>query len=182
MGVKTATAILFATVALLSVPAAGSDKANSMTERTVATADANAVRAVVEAMNLAISERDLPRLADLFADGAVDVRLFPAHSFGGPPPEDQMRVEAVNLKDRWHTIAPILFASTASYTRQAADIAVHVDNDLGLAWVDTQTRMVPLGEGAQVHMNRFTEICILRRQDDGWRIVAVTNNRQDVPR
>lgn len=179
MRCTNATAILLATAVLLSLSGAATELENSVGERPAAATDANAVRAVVEAMNQAISDGDLPRLVELFADGAVNVDLFPAHSFDGAPPAGAKRVEAVDLADRWRTIGPILFSSTASYTRRVADMAIHVDKDLALAWADIETRMSPLGEGAQVQTNRFKEICILRHDDEGWRIVAVTKNRQD---
>lgn len=182
MRYTNARAILLAIAVLPSLPAAGAETAGPAPERRATTADANDVRAVVEAMNQAISDADLPRLVGLFADGAVNVDLFPAHSFDRAPPAGTKRVEAVDLADRWRTIGPILFSSTGSYTRRVADMAIHVDKDLALAWADIETRMSPLGEGAQVQTNRFKEICILRRDDEGWRIVAVTKNRQDVQR
>ena len=142
-------------------------------------ADSKAIRQVVEMMNRAITERDLPKLIGTFAEGAIRVDSFPAHRFIAPDPEQQMNVQTADLKARWETVAPILFSTTEFYRRKVVDTSVHVDADLAVAWVDIETETLSKEQDAKIAKNAFKEICVLRRETDGWKILVMTNNRQD---
>ncbi len=156
-----------------------SSSATASAQASVSGEDVAAVRSLVESINRAITERNLEQLLDTFADGAVRVDAFPAHRFGAAASGDDEKVEAVDLERRWRTVAPILFSTTRSYERRIQDMDVHVDRDLAVAWVAIETAMSPVGEETMIGRNAFKEIYLLRRYDDGWKIVALTNNRRD---
>lgn len=139
--------------------------------------DLEQIRGVVDTMNRAVTERDLPRLLSTFAEGSVTIDLFPAHRYGAATGEDAVKTAA--LQERWQAVAPILFATTKVYHRTVRAMDVHIDGGMAVAWLDVETETLPAAEGATSKTNRFREICILRRYDAGWRIVTMTNNRHD---
>lgn len=160
-------------------PTPSTTTAESAAESAASDQDAAAVRTLIESANQAISERDLERLLATFAEGAVRVDAFPAHRFGAAASGADETVKAVDLADRWKAVAPILFSSTSLYQRRIRGMDVHIDNDLAVAWVVIETAMLGVGEETAAAANRFREIYILRREDDGWKLVAITNNRRD---
>ncbi|GAB4355878.1 MAG: hypothetical protein Kow006_22600 [Gammaproteobacteria bacterium] len=130
-------------------------------------------------MNRSVSERNLPGILKTFAEGAVMVDLFPAHKYGAVAETERDIVKAVALNKRWQAVAPVLFATTKVYRRKVDIVDLHIDNAMAVAWLDVETETLPVKEGATTKINRFKEICILRRYDDGWKIVTITNNRHD---
>lgn len=138
-----------------------------------------AIRTVLDTMNRAITEKDLPLLLGTFAEGSVKVDLFPAHQFG-PAEVKQEQPKVVDLHQRWETVAAILFTTPQNYSRHVRGLSVHVDGELAVAWLDIETESSAATGSSVVKRNRFKEICILRRQENGWKIVALTNNRQDI--
>ena len=141
--------------------------------------DAVEVRGVIETMNRSVSERNLPGILKTFAEGSVKVDLFPAHKYGAAAEPESDIVKTVTLNKRWQAVAPILFATTKVYKRKIDVVDLHIDKGMAVAWLDVETETLSVKEGATTKFNRFKEICILRRYDDGWKIVTVTNNRHD---
>jgi hypothetical protein len=137
------------------------------------------VKRVLHTMNDAITSRDLPGLLATFAEGSIQVDLFPARKYGGAAEEDDNVVKTVNLSERWQAVAPILFSRMKSYKRVIRDMEVSVDKGMAVAWLDLETEALSAKEGAVVKTERFKEICILRRYGDAWKIVTITNNRHD---
>ncbi len=163
--------VIVAAFSMMSMLAAGVASAEE--------GDAAQVRGVVEMMNRAVTERDLPRLLSSFAEGSVNIDLFPVHRYSAATGEGNDAVKTANLHERWQAVAPILFATTKVYRRTIRAMDVHVDRGMAVAWLDVETETLSTKEGATTKTNRFSEICILRRYDDGWKIVALTNNRRD---
>ncbi len=143
-------------------------------------ANRNEIRQVIETMNRAVSERNLPVLLSTFADGSIKVDLFPAHKYSAAATEEGDAVKTVKLDERWQSVAPILFATTKIYDRKVKIREVLIDKGMAVAWLDIETKTLSVKEGASIKYNRFKEICILRHYDQGWKIVALTNNRHDL--
>ncbi len=139
-----------------------------------------AARQVIEQMNRYVSERKLPELLRLFAEDAIKMDLYPKLSYGEKTTKDSNKVKTTGLKQRWQSVAPILFSTTKIYRRSIKNIDIHIDKGLAVAWLDIETESLSAKPGATSKFSRFKEICILRHYDDGWKIVALSNNRHDI--
>lgn len=139
-----------------------------------------AIKQVIERMNRAVTERDLPELLATFAEGSINLDLFPARKYGASPENEGGSVKTTPLHQRWQVIAPVLFSRTKEYQRTVRDMEVQLDKNMAVAWLDLETRTLPATEDATAETDRFKEICILRRSGDQWKIVAITNNRHDI--
>ena len=149
------------------------------TPAAAASDDAAQIGDLIDRMNRAISERNLDALLSTFADGGVKVDLFPAHQFGSAAETASDTVRTADLQQRWRAVTPILFNTTRIYQRTADIVDLHIDRGLAVAWLEISTEILSIEPNARQQNNRFMEICILRRYDDGWKIVALSNNRHD---
>ncbi len=138
------------------------------------------VRQVIEQMNRFVTDRKLPELLKLFAEDSIKVDLFPMRSYGKKEAKGNNKVKTTTLEQRWQAVAPILFSSTKFYRRSVKNMELHIDKGLAVAWLDIETETVSRKQDATRKFNRFKEICILRRYQDGWKIVVLSNNRHDI--
>lgn len=127
--------------------------------------------AVVTSFNRAVTDRDMERLLAHFAEGGVQFNLRPSH---GGLPTGPLTSE---LNARWRMVGPVLFSATRSYTRDAEVIDVREAGDVATVWVNVATRTV-LASNGEASTEAFTEVYLMVRTGDGWRIAAVADNRQ----
>jgi len=130
------------------------------------------VTAVVQAFNAAVSTRDLDGMLATFADGAVKFSLRPAHT--GLEKEPGI---STDLRTHWSTIAPVLFSTMKSYRRSAAIVDIHTDGDVASVWTQITTESTGLRSG-QVRRGGFSELYVIVRTPDGWKIGAMADNRR----
>jgi len=153
---------------------AGAVKAETVNHDVQAT---TAVQSVVQAMNQAITQRNMEALLATFASGAVKLDLYRAHAYDKVTKPGQV----ADLAERWKTVTAILFASTRVYERKVENMQVHLDKGMAVVWATIATRTEYFKSRAEPKTNRYSEIYVLRLIEDTWKIVAVTNNRQEMP-
>lgn len=128
------------------------------------------VEKVVLTFNESFVQKDLETMLAQFADGSVRIDLFQAHRFGAKP-DSELAVQASPLADRWRSVAPIIFASATKYERLVDQMQIQVDGDMAMVWASIRT--VSSSE------TRFTEVYLLKKYPAGWKIAAMSNNRQE---
>ncbi len=143
----------------------------------VAVAAANAQSpgpaAVVEAMNAAITARDLPAVKRYFAPGGVQFSLRPAHTgLGGAAAGLTTPLEA-----HWSMIGPVLFGATKSYEREVEVLDARVEGEVATVWTRTRTRTVR-GTPPVTKQDEFVEIYLLVRTGGEWKVGAIADNRR----
>jgi hypothetical protein len=74
-------------------------------------------------------------------------------------------------------IGPVLFSATSSYSRTPKVIDAHVDGDVATVWVQTSTKTV-LSSSGEASTENFSELYLLFKTEQGWRIAGVVDNRQ----
>jgi len=126
---------------------------------------------VVTAFNRAVTDRDMDSLLAHFLDGGVQFNLRPSH--GGL----QAGPLTSELHARWSMVGPVLFGATTAYTRDAEVVDVHAAGEVATVWVNVTTETV-LASNGKSSTEAFTEVYLLVRTDDGWRIAGVADNRQ----
>ena len=134
-----------------------------------------AVRQVVNDMNQAITKRDNQALFATFAEGAVKLDLYRPHAYNKTFEPGKV----VDLKQRWQAVTSILFTSTRVYERKVKDMQVHLDDGLATVWATIATRTEYQKPNTEIKTNQYSEVYLLRLVGDAWKIVAMTNNRQD---
>ncbi len=149
---------------------------------TVSSSDYAEIKDVIDIMNDSVTSRDLNGVLNTFADGAINIELFPAKKYGETKTDKPIPVKTRTLGERWKSIAPILFGTTKKYLRKATIADLLVDGNLAVARLDVETEALSSKEGAIAKQASFREICILRRYDNGWKIVTLTNNLHDEAR
>ena len=82
-----------------------------------------------------------------------------------------------DIVKHWSTIAPVVIASTSTYSRQVEIIDAEVHGDVATVWTQTSTEAVALNSD-QKKTNSFTEVYLLIATADGWKIAAIADNRQ----
>ncbi len=82
-----------------------------------------------------------------------------------------------DIVKHWSTIAPVVIASTSTYTRQVEILDAEVHGDVATVWTQTSTEAVALNSD-QKKTNSFTEVYLLIATADGWKIAAIADNRQ----
>jgi len=105
------------------------------------------------------------------AEGGQQFTLRSSHA--GVNPENL----TAGLVEYWSTIVPVLFASTTTYAREAKILNSHVEGDVATVWTQTSTASVRIGTDETVS-NNFTEVYLLVKTADGWKIAAIADNRQ----
>lgn len=126
--------------------------------------------AVVQAFNQAISSKNLEGALGLMAEGAVQFTLRPAHA----GVTDSTKISG-DLATHWRTIGPVLFGVTATYRRTPKIITARTDGDLATVWVQMSTATEE--RGGQRRQDSFSELYVLARVGDSWRIAAMADNR-----
>jgi len=127
--------------------------------------------AVVTTFNEAISNRQLETLLGLFAPGAVQYALRPAHA-GMPAPE---KITS-DLTVHWRTIGPVLFSVTDLYTRTPEIIDTRVSTELATVWARITTRSRDRN-ATDERSETFSEVYLLVNKGDGWKIGGIAENR-----
>ncbi len=126
----------------------------------------------VQAFNQALSKHDLNAALALIAAGSVQFTLRSAHSdipSGGPGSVTS------DLKTHWSTVGPVVFGSTASYSRIPQVVNTRIDGDLATVWTNTATETV--GKNGSKRTDSFSELYMLVHTASGWQIGAVADNR-----
>ncbi|MFV2003450.1 MAG: hypothetical protein ACC619_10775 [Paracoccaceae bacterium] len=89
-------------------------------------------------------------------------------------PPDKLQSEIAGY---WTLIAPMQFASTSSYQREVEILDARADGDIATVWTRTRTQSTRLGS-TEPQANAFTEVYLLIRTPDEWKIAANADNRQ----
>jgi ketosteroid isomerase-like protein len=133
---------------------------------------AQAAEAVVHSFNAAFARKDIEGLVAHFVDGGVQFDLRPAHA-------DQTAPQNLTqeLKERWYGVTPILFAATKSYTRTVQVVDSRASADMATVWTKTTAAMV-MPDSDKASSNTFTEVYMLVRTPQGWKIGAMMDNRE----
>jgi len=127
--------------------------------------------AVVSSFNQAITARDMDAAMAHFAPGGVQFNLRPSHGGLDTGPL------TAELEARWRMIGPVLFSATSSYTRTPKIVDTRVDGDVATVWVETSTNTV-LSNSGEASSENFSELYLLLKTEQGWRIAGVVDNRQ----
>ena len=126
--------------------------------------------AVVQAFNQAISSKNLEGALGLMAEGAVQFTLRPAHAGVA----DSAKISG-DLATHWRTIGPVLFGVTATYRRTPTIVTARTDGDLATVWVQMSTATEE--RSGKQRQDSFSELYLLARVGDSWRIAAMADNR-----
>ncbi|MAF84608.1 MAG: hypothetical protein QGH93_06600 [Gammaproteobacteria bacterium] len=123
------------------------------------------------AFNAAFMAKDKEAAIATLAQGGAQFTLRSQHE---DAPPDSLQSEIAGY---WTLIAPVLFASTSSYQREVEILAARADGDVATVWTNTRTTSTRLGS-AEADLNAFTEVYLLIKTPDGWKIAAIADNRQ----
>ena len=127
---------------------------------------------VVLSFNEAVTTREeLDDIVAHFAAGGVQFTLRPSHQ--GITPEGLTS----ELIAHWSGVAPILFAATSAYSRQAEILDTHVEGTVATVWTRIQTQTT-LADATETSSESFTEVYMLIETPEGWKIAAIADNRQ----
>ena len=125
----------------------------------------------VRAFNAAFMAGDKDALVATLAEGGAQFTLRSQHE--EMPPE---KVQS-EISEYWTVIAPVLFASTSSYQREAEIVDTRINGDIATVWTKTSTVSTRIG-ATKPDRNAFTEVYLLIRTPEGWKIAAIADNRQ----
>jgi len=126
---------------------------------------------VVQAFNDAISNGKVDSARQHLAPGGVQFTLRSMHDGVGPA---QLTTP---LTDHWSMILPVIFSSTAHYTRSVEILSAESFGDIATVWADVTT--VSQRQGAsQAQTSEFTEVYLLIAGPDGWKVASIADNRQ----
>jgi len=133
-------------------------------------AEALGPEATVVSFNQTITSRDTDKLGGHFANGGVQFTLRPSHK--GLATQGL----TADLGQHWSTIAPVLFAATSSYTREAEILESRVQGDIATVWARISTETVPVSSEERTS-ETFTEVYLLLNTGSGWKIFGMADNR-----
>ena len=125
---------------------------------------------VVESFNASVTNRDLDAMVTHFMPGGVQFTLRPSHA--GLASETL----TTELTTHWPMVAPVLFAVTSAYIRQAEILEETVRGDVATAWARISTESTRTGE-QKSRAESFTEFYLLVSTPDGWKIAGIVDNR-----
>jgi ketosteroid isomerase-like protein len=127
--------------------------------------------AAVQSFNAAFGRKDIDGLVAHCIDGGVVFDLRPAHA-------DQSAPQSLTqeLKEKWYGVTPILFAATASYTRNVEIIDSRATEDMATVWTKTTATTV-MPKSGKPSTNSFNEVYFLVHTPKGWKIGAMMDNR-----
>jgi ketosteroid isomerase-like protein len=138
---------------------------------TLASAASAGPEDTVKAYNAAFSAKDKDAVVATLAEGGAQFTLRSQHE-EAPPESLQSEISAY-----WSLIAPVLFASTSSYQREIEITDAKASGDIATVWTNSKISSTRLGSD-EVSVNEFTEIYLLIRTADGWKIAAIADNRK----
>jgi ketosteroid isomerase-like protein len=125
---------------------------------------------VVKSFNASITNRDTDEMVKHFVAGGVQFTVRPSHS--GLAPANLTS----ELVAHWSMVAPLLFAVTSAYIRQAEILEENVQGDVATVWARISTESTRAGE-EQSRAESFTEFYLLVSTTDGWKIAGMVDNR-----
>ena len=125
----------------------------------------------VLAFNAGFAAKDKDAVVATLAEGGAQFTLRAQHE-DAPPESLQSEISAY-----WTLIAPVLFASTSSYQREVEILDTQINGDIATVWSNTRTNSTQLG-ATKPSLNAFTEVYLLVKTPDGWKIAAIADNRQ----
>jgi ketosteroid isomerase-like protein len=125
---------------------------------------------VVKSFNASVTNRDTDAMVSHFAAGGVQFTLRPSHA--GLAPADLTS----ELVAHWSLIAPVVFAATSAYIRQAEILDENVQGDVATVWARISTESTRAGE-EKSRAESFTEFYLLVSTPDGWKIAGMVDNR-----
>jgi ketosteroid isomerase-like protein len=134
--------------------------------------DAADAAATVEQFNAAVSARDMDKAMEALADGSVQFQLRAVH----PGMSDNPPLTA-DLAGMWQTVAAILFPMSDAYERKVEIADVRAMGDVATVWTTTATHTVRKNKADSMDLE-FTEVYLLVKKPDGWKIAAIADNRQ----
>lgn len=134
--------------------------------------EADDAKATVERFNTAITERDMETAMNSLADGSVQFQLRAVH----PGMPENLPLTA-DLKTTWKTVAAILFPMSDAYERKAEVIKAEAIGEVATVWANTTTHTVRKGKAAPMDL-AFTEVYLLVKKPDGWKIAGIADNRK----
>ena len=82
-----------------------------------------------------------------------------------------------DLKTTWKTVAAILFPMSDVYERKAEIIKAEALGEVATVWANTTTHTVRKGVENPMDL-AFSEVYLLVRKPEGWKIAGVADNRQ----
>jgi len=126
---------------------------------------------VVQAFNRALTARKLQDATALLAAGSVQFTLRAAHA-GVTAGQGGITSD---LRTHWNQIGPVLFAVTTTYRRVPKILDTRVDGDLATVWAQVATETVE--RGGKTNQASFSELYLLVKTADGWRIGGIADNR-----
>lgn len=125
---------------------------------------------VVQAFNRALTGRKLTDATALLANGSVQYTLRAAHA--GVPTGTSVTSD---LKTHWNQIGPVLFSVTSAYKRVPKIVDTRVDGELATVWAEVASETVE--RSGKTRNDSFSEVYLLVKTADGWRIGAIADNR-----
>lgn len=125
---------------------------------------------VVLAFNEAVTEQDVDAALSNVATGGVQLNLHASHAKMGEEAGLTQDLDAL-----WRTVGAVLFSTLEAYQRTAEPVDVDVDGDVATVWTNTTT--VAHGADGDETVLDFTEVYLLLRLDEAWKIAVVANNR-----
>jgi hypothetical protein len=131
----------------------------------------SAPEATVLAFNQAFADSDSEALVALLAEGGSQFTLRASHAGINP---EKLTAE---ITAHWSVIAPVVFAATEKYTRQAKITDSQVEGDVASIWANISTESVRLGTD-EVSKETFSEFYLVIKTADGWKIAAIADNRR----
>lgn len=138
---------------------------------TLASAASAGPEDTVKAFNAAFSAKDKDAVVATLAEGGAQFTLRSQHE-EAPPESLQSEISAY-----WTLIAPVLFASTSSYQRAIEITDVQSSGDIATVWTHSRISSTRLGSDEE-SVNEFTEVYLLIRSADEWKIAAIGDNRK----
>lgn len=125
---------------------------------------------VVRSFNEAITQKDVDAALASVATGSVQLNLHTSHADMGEETALTQDLDAL-----WRTVGAVLFGTLEAYERTVEALDVAADGDIATVWTETRT-VAHSGDGPPTVLE-FTEMYVLLRLEDQWKIAAVANNR-----
>jgi ketosteroid isomerase-like protein len=138
---------------------------------TLASAASGGPEDTVNAFNEGFSAKDKDAVIATLAEGGAQFTLRSQHE-DAPPENLQSEITAY-----WTLIAPVLFASTSSYQREIEITEAKANGDIATVWTNSRIKSTRLGSD-EATISEFTEVYLLIKTADGWKIAAIGDNRQ----
>lgn len=125
---------------------------------------------VVVSFNEAVTRKDIDTALGSVATGGVQLNLHSSHADMGEETTLTQDLDAL-----WRTVGAVLFGTLEAYERTVQPVDAEADGDIATVWTETRT-VAHSGDGEPTILN-FTEVYVLLRLEEQWRIAAVANNR-----